>query len=425
MTPLFPPLLASARIAAGVMALLAGLIVTTAPEAQAQTFTVLHNFTGAQDGYYPTSGVTVDRAGNLYGTAQYGGSGTWCYINCGTVFKLTRKGSSWLTAPLYEFQGNNDGGNPFARVIIGPNGSLYGTTNEGGRNCYLYGCGTVFNLQQPAHAGANVLGAWTETVLYRFAGGSDGANPYAADLAFDDRGNFYGTTGNGGDSNQCQDGCGTVYKMTYANGTWTESVIHSFAAYVDGQPWAGVTFDAAGNLYGTTKSSGPRGSGAVYELVPSGNGWTERVLYSFSGSDGAYPYSGIILDSAGNLYGTTCCGGAHNGGTVFELVRSGANFTMQTLYNFPAPGGPYGNVAIDAAGNVYGSTQEGGAYNRGIIFRLSPATGGWVFADLHDFDGTDGSYPFGDVTFDASGNLYGTTTSGGAYNAGVVWELTP
>ena len=184
-----------AATAAMSLAFIVSLTVVLTQSAQAQTFTVLHSLDGLQDGYYPVSGVTVARNGDLYGTTQYSGlSGGDCYLGCGTAFRLAHKGSGWIFTTLYSFAGGNDGGNSYARVIFGPDGSLYGTTSGGGGGSCEGGCGTVFNLKPPPHATANVLGGWTETVLYRFTGGADGATPVGADLIFDQAGNLYGTT---------------------------------------------------------------------------------------------------------------------------------------------------------------------------------------------------------------------------------------
>ena len=415
------------------IAIVFALATITAQSAQAQNFTVLHNLNGLQDGYYPISGVTVARNGDLYGTTQYSGlAGGDCYLGCGTAFRLVRKGSGWIFTTLYSFAGGNDGGNSYARVIFGPDGSLYGTTSAGGGGSCEGGCGTVFNLKPPPHATANVLGGWTETVLYRFTGGDDGGMPVGADLVFDRAGSLYGTTLGGGTGN-CQGGCGTVYKLTPSNGGWTESVLHSFTTQDgDGQrPWGGVIFDQPGNLYGTT-TNGPFGSfGTIYKLVPAGLTWTEQILYTFKqASDGEYPYSGLIFDQLGNLYGTTCCGGPGGIGAAFEFTPSGSG-TFTLLYgSFGGYGGPDGSLTMDAAGNLYGTTESGGAYNFGSVFKLTPGNGGWTYTSLHDFCAggspcSDGALPHGGVAFDSQGNLYGTTAEGGTSNSGVIWEITP
>jgi uncharacterized repeat protein (TIGR03803 family) len=426
-----PNLIKALRGSSFVLALVFALAMVAAQSAQAQTLTVLHSFSGLGDGDYPYAGLSIDRGGNLYGTAFYGGPGMGCYLGCGTAFRLAQKNSGWLFSQLYGFRGGLDGGNPYARVIVGPDGSLYGTTFGGGGGSCEGGCGTVFNLRPPQHATANALGNWTETVLYRFTGGADGGQPAGADLTFDAAGNIYGTTSGGG-TGDCQGGCGTVYKLTQSGGVWTESVLHNFVTE-DGdglRPWGGVIFDQSGNLYGTTNNGGARLSyGTVFELTPSGSGWTETILYKFQDTtDGQYPYSGLIFDQAGNLYGTTCCGGSDGGGTVFELTRS-SDWAFSLIYSFTGSG-PYAGLSMDAADNLYGTTNEGGAYNFGAVFKLTPSQGGWTYTSLHDFCSggypcSDGAFPMSNVVFDSQGNLYGTTSEGGTYNGGTAWEITP
>jgi uncharacterized repeat protein (TIGR03803 family) len=337
------------------LALVFGAITSVPLLAHGQTFSVVYSFhSEGQTGFYPTSGVTVDGAGNLYGTTGYGGPGSSCYLGCGVAFKLARHGSSWLFTPLYSFLGNEDGGNPNG-LVIGPDGSLFGTTTQGGGSgCLGSGCGTVFSLRPPQHASSRILAGWSETVLYRFAGGNDGAMPEAADLVFDQAGNLYGTTYVGGGS-QCMEDCGTVYELTPSNGSWTENILHIFGAPGDGdEPYAGVIFDVAGNLYGTTATGGAHRQGSVYQLLRSGAGWTERLLYSFQGaSDGQYPFASLIMDQAGNLYGNTCCSGPSGGGTAFMLTAENWGFNL--LFALGAPGtgqGPEGGFVMDSSGNL-------------------------------------------------------------------------
>lgn len=381
---------------------------------QAQTFTVLHTFTGQGDGTTPIAGLTMDRTGNLYGTtAGFLGTGP------GTVFKLSRAGTGWILKTLYAFQGGADGSAPQARVLFGPDGTLYGTTTLGG-----LGFGTVFNLRPSATACRSVQCPWTETVLYRFTGGSDGAYPQFGDLNFDATGNIYGTTSNGGSSN-CNQGCGVVFKLSRSGSGWTESVLHAFTGTDGVNPYAGVIFDGAGNLYGTTLTT-------VYELMPSGSGWTETTQYTFRGQgDGETAYGGLIFDQQGNLYGTTYEGGGQNGGsTVYELQHTVGRWTHEVLAVTGA--GATDTPTMDAMGHLYAT--YGGPFfaNFGSIFEVSPGNGGWTYTDLFDFGGNrleDGFGPAGGVVLDASGNLYGTTFDGGDENCGegcgVVWELTP
>ncbi|MGA2904887.1 MAG: choice-of-anchor tandem repeat GloVer-containing protein [Candidatus Korobacteraceae bacterium] len=374
---------------------------------QAQTFTVLHNFTGGADGGYPYAGVTMDRAGNLYGTTYYG-----------TVYKMTHTGVSWTLATL------GDVGETWAGVTIGPNGSLYGTTYDGG----AYGNGSVFNLRPPLHACSNVLCSWTETVLYSFQGGTDGANP-ASGVIFDQAGNIYGTTAYGGLECYYLGNCGTVYEVTPSGSGWTESVIYAFSGSDGESPLSSVIFDNAGNLYGTTWGGGTypcggSGCGTVFELTPTGSGgWAESFLYSFTnGADGLNPYAGLIFDPSGNLYGATA-GGSE---TAFKLTPSGVTWTFSLVYSFTGGDwcGPRATLVMDGAGNLYGTTACD--VPNGTVFKLTPSDDGtWTYTLLHGFTDPDGALPFGGVVIDANGNLYGTTSAGGQYGYGVVWEITP
>lgn len=401
------------------IALLAGIVgllmlLATAIAVHAQTFTVLHNFTNGQDGGEPWAGLSMDRAGNLYGTASTGGntSGSCSYRNphgCGTVFKLSRKGSGWVFTPIYTFSGP-DGRNPQARVIIGPDGTLYGTTTYGGDSDE----GTVFNLRPPAAACKSALCPWTETVLYSFQGFTDGVEPTFGDLVFDGAGNIYGTTPYGGQGSN-----GTVYKLTPSNGGWTETVVYRFQGGNDGAtPYGGLVFDQAGNLWGTTALGGSYNDGTVYQLTPSGGGWTESVVYHFlGGSDGANPYAGLIVDQSGNFYGATF--GA-NGTTpkVYELSLSNGGWTFSALHSFDTNQGILGNLAMDAAGSLYGTVFS----DVPEVFRLTPSNGGWTLTGAW---GGMGEAPAGNVVLDSSGNLYTTAANGGPSEVGLVFEITP
>ncbi len=219
--------------------------------------------------------------------------------------------------------------------------------------------------------------------------------------------------------------------LTPSNGSWTESVIHAFTGTSDGaNPYSSVIFDTAGNLYGTTFAGGAHGYGTVFQLTPSGAGWTENTLYSYQGSaDGGAPFGGVVLDNAGNLYGATASGGSGSGGTVYKMTPSNGSWTYNLLYSFIGSAylpGAYGSLTMDAAGNLYGTTAKDGAYGAGSVFKLTPSNGGWTETDLYDFPGgTAGAVPYGSVLIDASGNLYGTASAGGANGYGVIWEITP
>lgn len=428
-----------------VMALVLGVVLVQGmPLAQAQTFTLLHQFTGNADGGGPYSSLVMDRGGNLYGNAAYGGNlacRNFQGDGCGVVFKLTRHQSTWLFASLYTFAGGNDGSNPFGPVTIAADGTVYGTTNAGGGggSCSSElgsGCGTVFRLRPPANRCSSVLCPWGETVLYRFSGGSDGWDPWAG-VVVDGANNVYGTTYHGGASTY-----GTVFELTPSGSGWTKSEIHNFVGGSDGAyPASGLAWDGSGNLYGTTELGGGTGQcgqggcGTVFQLTPSGSGWNENLLYSFRcGNDGCIPRATPILDSAGNVYGTSSDGF----NTVYELSNSNGSWTFSSLYGFDFGGleSFTGTLARDAAGNLYGTTLFGGSsnctYGCGTVFKLTPGDGGWTYSLLYSFTGRgDGQGPLGGVIVGSDGNLYGTAAEGGLGNnnceigCGTVWEITP
>jgi len=410
------------------------------PSVGAQTYTVIHTFTGGGDGGGPEGGLTMDAAGNLYGTTA--GYAQPCGSQCGTVFKMKPTGQGWLLTTLYKFTGGSDGSTPAATVVFGPDGALYGTTTYGGVNCpsdgqfHISGCGTVFRLAPQPTECKSALCPWTETVLCSFTGGAnDGAFPYAP-VTFDQAGNIYGTTFSGGVyTTNCYygyDWCGTIFKLTHSNGGWTESVPYIFTGGSDGaNPVAGLTLDAAGNFYGVTMANGAGSSeGTFFELSPSGSGWTLTTLLSFLSGSGNFPRGTLIFDPAGNLYGTTEFGGVYpnEGGTVFELSPSGGGWTRTGGYDLPGflQDGPIAGLVRDSAGDLYGTGFELGPDNTGLAFKITPSTGGWSYTQLYEFavgDGGDG--PSGNLVLDAQGNLYGTAGGGGAHGWGTVWEITP
>lgn len=348
---------------------------------------VLHSFSNnGRDGSSPLGSLIFDSVGNLYGTTRYGGA-----YNSGAVFELTPKaGGGWSEKVLHSFNDNNkDGVSPYANLIFDANGNLYGTTCYGG----TFGDGTVFELTP------RVGGGWTEKVLHNF----DGKNGICsfAPLIFDATGNLYGTTYEGG-----AHGSGTVFElMPQARGGWVEKVLHSFSDNYKGSYLQnGLTSDTFGNLYGT--AHGGSGSGIVFELTPKTNGgWTEKVLYSFNGKDGLYPEA-LILDAAGNLYGTTYVGGSNGDGTVFELSpKASGGWAEKVLHSFNGKDGVfcYAGVVFDTAGNLYGTLVEGGTYNHGTVFELMPkADGLWTEKTLHSFNDKDGTYPWAPLLLDAT-----------------------
>jgi len=365
--------------------------------------TVLHSFTGGYftedaDGGYPIAGVVRDSAGNLYGTTSFGGTAT---ARAGVVFKLDAAGNETV---LHNFTGGADGGYPIAGVVLDAPGNLYGTTSNGGNlGSMCFGCGVVFRVDA----------AGNETVLHSFTGG-DGASPQASVIQ-DSAGNLYGTTGFGGAGN------GAVYKL---DNLGRETLLYAFPPSSGGShPAAGaVVRDSVGNLYGTTWYGGSAsvGFGVLYKVNPGGH---ETVLHTFTGgADGSYP-DGVIRDSAGNLYGTTEFGGAAQAGVVFKFTRAG-NFTVLYTFTGGADGRVPRNLAIDSAGNLYGTAQFGGTADVGVLFKLDPAGHETV---LHSFTGgADGWEPFGSLALDPAGNIYGTTLYGGGSSfCGVVYKVDP
>lgn len=374
----------------------------------AQTFTVIHSFTGASDGSGPADGLTRAPDGSFFGTTGGGGA-----FERGTVFMLDKAGEVRV---LYSFcpQTNcdGDGASPFGGVILDDAGNLYGTTFSAGNFEY----GIAYKIDPQGN----------ETVLHTFTGFndavSDGANP-GGSLLRDVAGNLYGTTEGGGLlCGQAIYGCGTVFKI---DASGNETVLYSFTGGSDGGiPGAGLIHDPQWNLYGTVYVGGASGCGAVYKVTRSGK---QTVLYSFNctNGDGSGPLSGLIRDRLGNLYGLTGTGGSFGQGTVFKLSSSGKE---TVLYSFA--GGTtdgclpyYGSLTLDSLGNLYGTTVFCGPDNAGIVFQLEPTGKETV---LHGFTGgEDGGEPYGGTLLDENGNLYGMTSAGGASLGGTIYRLTP
>lgn len=401
---------------------------TTAVIPKAGSETMLYAFAGGTTPKLPYAGLVADKAGNLYGTTELGGT-----HNQGTVFELSPdSGGTWTHRVLYSFAGGTDGAQPHGGLALDSNGNLYGTTNFGGDANCTQGCGTVFKLTHNSDG-------WAENILYAFTGGSDGREPNAR-LVLDAHGNLYGTTVLGGHlSSTCDSGCGTVFRLSPGSTDWAESVLHAFDGGNDGAaPYAGVTFDAAGNLYGVTYSGGAYGGGTVFKLASGSEAsWTKRVLYSFTGrSDGKNPLADLILDAAGHIYGTTFQGGYQGRyGLVFELLSSPSGAwqhkILHTFYDAPAAN-PMAGLVFDRAGNLYGTTTLGANLSAcgggcGTLFKLTPsASGSWTYGIPHLFGrGTDGYHPSGQLTLGRDGYLWGTTQAGGSHGAGVVFRITP
>jgi uncharacterized repeat protein (TIGR03803 family) len=335
---------------------------------------------------------------------------------------------------LHSFGASSDGASPWADLILDDAGKLYGTTNHGGVSDY----GSVFELTP------NADGSWSETTLYSFAGGTDGTYPVGG-VTFDATGRLFGMTTTGG-KGKCSyfglRGCGTVYMlMPHPDGTWTETVLYRFSGGKDGgyPDHNSPVFDSTGNLYGVTRNGGLAGAcdwgdcGVVFRLKPNPDGsWTYKALHRFTGADGGNPDSKaqMIFDNLGSLYGTAILGGSYGVGVAFRLTPgSGDKWSMRVLHHFR--GGrdgavPYAGLVFDAIGNLYGATESGGAHGSGVVFKLTPASGGkWTEHVVHAFADRPGAYPRGQLISDASGNLYGTTAGDGYNTFGSVFEITP
>jgi uncharacterized repeat protein (TIGR03803 family) len=351
------------------------------------TITTLASFNVANGGG-PVADLIMDGSGNLYGTTTGGGANTY-----GTVFKLAQ-GSGTITT-LASFNQTN-GSEPASRLVMDQSGNLYGTTYIGGAN----GVGTVFEVVQ---------GSGTITTLASF-NVSNGQHP-SGSLVRDSSGNLYATTTAGGLNDN-----GTVFEVAQGSGTIT--TLASFV-YNGQNTQGGLVMDGSGNLYGTASGGGAFADGTVFEVAQSSG--TITALASFNGSNGASPYADLIMDSSGNLYGTAVSGGASGDGTVFELGKGGSTITALASFNGSNGANPYGGLVIDSSGNLYGTTSAGGAFSDGTVFELAKGSG--TITTLASFNGTDGSGPLDSLVMDQSGNLFGTAETGGASGDGAVFEL--
>ncbi len=388
-----------------VIASLLGFLLSSAP---GQTLTVLYSFTGGTDGYLPASPLIRDAAGNLYGNTFRGGDSTCDRgSSCGVIFKVDANGHESV---MYRFTGKADGAYPIGALVLDSSGIIYGATDYGGNlSCDQgYGCGTVFKLD-------STTGRLTTLHIFN---GTDGASPNGG-LALDAAGNIYGTTYAGGSVANS----GTVFRID-AFGHYT--VLYRFTGKADGKnPLSGVIRDASGNLFGTTYQGGTRysGSGTVFKLDSSGK---ETVLHTFipnEQADGSYPYA-AVTPFGEDFYGTTAGGGTGESGTVFKLDKAN---TETVLYNFLGVtdgSNPQDSpVVLDASGNLYGTTENGGDSNfDGTVFKVDQSG---VETVLHRFAGADGSRPMAGVILDSVGNLYGTTFQGGAFGNGTVFKIAP
>ncbi len=397
------------------------------PLAHGQQEIILASLNDQHGAAYPRASLVL-AGGNFYGTASQDGA----YDFGGAVFELTPNGrGGWKELVLHNFQGNGRGGyTPFAGLVIDGSGNFYGTTIFGGNLTACPsgpGCGVVFELSP------NTNGTWSEKVLHTFSG-KDGSAPYGG-VIFDNDGNLYGTTESAGPG-----GCGTVFELTpKTGGGWTFKNLHSFKNTDGCAPYGSLVFNS-GNLYGTTSGGGKNTAGTVFELKSVAGGWQEILLHNFdnTSSDGYAPQAGLSFDGQGNLYGTTLYGGSNsncNGscGTVFELTsEAGGTWAESVIHNFSNNGidgwWPNASLLLDSSGNLYGTTGYGGSGlgGYGTVFELSPSNGSWTEKILHNFDDNnqDGLIPNASLIFDGSGNLYSTTYGGGA-GYGTVFEIIP
>ena len=404
------------RICGGAAFVLGACMMVAAAEPPLPSEKPLHSFTGGNDGQQPDAGLILDSSGNLYGSTYVGGS-----TGNGVIFKLVRGTSGTRETVLYTFKGGTtDGANPSGQLAINSAGVIFGTASSGGK-----GNGIVFELI-PSN------GRYVEKVLHVFGYGQ---TPVNAGVVIDKAGNLYGETAGGGSSTD-----GTIYEMKRTSTGYNYVLLYSFKGGSDGNyPEGGLIFDAAGNLYGTTEAGGgASGSngGTVFELKHNSNGtWTEKVLYAFTGApDGVNPVGALTFDKSGNLYGATAsggdlsCGEGYGCGEVFELMNSGGVWTKTALYEFkdiPDGHAPEAGVTFDSAGNLFGTTMNGGTDGAGAVFELTPQSGGWRATVIHSFtNGNDGGYPNTPVIFDSNGNLIGTAQFGGLYTWGIAFEFT-
>jgi uncharacterized repeat protein (TIGR03803 family) len=434
-----------ARVSRGafLLAVISLIALAVAYPAFAQTESVLYSFgASSTDGKAPRGPLVMDKKGNLYGVTWYGGTNGY-----GTVFELSPSGTSWTETVLYNFGAAPDAQNPQTGLIIDSKGNLYGTSPFGGAHKNNQGqpdpLGAVFELTPTTKNGVTT---WKESILYSFGTNSgDGMYPFGS-LLMDKQGNLYGTT-----QSDPVHFSGTIYKLTPTTvkkvTTWSETILHQFTDYEN--PLGGLIADKAGDLYGTGSDGGANFAGELFELTPGG---TLNVIYTFGSTfgTGAYPQTGLVMDSKGNLYGTTQFGGPYvgsgygnnSGGTVYQLTPKG---TLNYIYGFggyTADGqAPLDSLVIDAKGDLYGTTWLGGTgpctttnapSGCGTVFELKPTTKKgkttWTESILYNFDGppTDGSFPVDGLTFvKATGNFYGVTPTGGANNYGTMFELIP
>jgi uncharacterized repeat protein (TIGR03803 family) len=393
--------------------------------ASAATERILWSFTGSPDGAFPQAGLTIGAGGSFLGTTEYGGAtGTLCPNGCGSVFEISlNRNGAGSESVLHSFDNQWLGAFPNCELILDRAGDIFGTTPTGRLE------GDVFELKRAS--------AWQYLVVHSFLG-VDGVSPWAG-LVSDAKGGLYGVTAGGGRALQ-----GVAFEVPPIPGIQSARILHTFAGADGDGPYTPMIFDPAGNLFGSTNYGGNQscggGCGVVFELTLGKFGWTETVIHRFSGNDGAAPGM-LVRDRRGDIFGSTVGGGTARGcvpgcGTIFELTQTAPGmWNHAVIHAFTGSDGfaPRGNLVLDASGNLYGTSSNGGGPGQcsqqggcGVAFELSPSAGGqWKYQKLHAFgSGTDGQFPNG-VIRDPQGNLYGTTLGGGIANVGTVFEISP
>ena len=392
------------------------------------TETLLYSFGGVtHDPNDPSTGLVMDASGNLYGSSGLGGAHSE-----GSIYKLTPSGTGWTETNLFDFAGGSAPGQPSGPIIFDAAGNIYGVSQSGG----VKNNGTVYELS-PTSSG------YVLTNQYNFLGGSDGNWPTGS-LAFDANGNIYGTTfqGGGGTGQSCFGGCGVVFQITPSSSGWTEKVIYAFTGGADGAaPGGNLLIDKLGSVYGSAANGGSTacgssGCGTVFRLIPNAGSWHFAVIHSFQGKvGGAVPVS-LAFDSATNIIGAAQNGGSicttgAGCGVIFKLTRpTGSGFWKETvLHPFTAKndGQLPDAVTIDSNGNIFGTCFFGPWNGEGVVWEVSPSGTGYTFSVLAGFSDVtaDGAQPDAGVIVDPSGNLFGTTAGGGAFDHGTVFELSP
>jgi uncharacterized repeat protein (TIGR03803 family) len=395
---------------------LIGLMTATA---FGQDFQVLHSFASGNDASAPVGQLTIGQNGRLYGTAVEGGSTTACNgYGCGAVFELAQQNGNWHEAVLANFSSDNSAMAPYGPLVLDSAGNIYGVgANPGviGNQSYS---GQLFEL-------ALNDGSYTTSTIHYFLGGSNDAGTPNPGLVEDSQGNFYGSSGNGGEQNNN----GVVFRFSpNADGTWTETLIYSFGGDSNVViPYGTMAIDSQGNLYGTTIVGGAYGLGSVYKLSLINGTWSVQDLYDFPPTIQGPSYGGIALDSKGNLYVVSQYGGSYGVGSIFKLTPTVDYWKYSLIHSFTGStdgGYPGGSIAIDNAGNIYGTTLRGGLFGSGTVYKFAPEQKGWKETVIHNFPATEPLWNPQGVIRNVQGNLYGITSYGGKYSFGTAYEIT-